>query len=130
MGQWWEACVGLVAGNDGHGLLFHTGEETFDIPSRGAASHTEYGADRMTVYSDLDGDGVVDQVSTVMYDGTYQVFQRADGGDGVGGGGWADDSDWGSQAQIDGFSAISPEKGSNHTKACPDAGGWACIEWG
>ncbi|AKK04143.1 hypothetical protein [Corynebacterium epidermidicanis] len=136
MEKWWENCIGLVAAvgdlGDG-GLLFEADGQQFEIPAGGNEMHTEYGAHAMTVYADLDGDGVVDQVSTLEYGGSYQVFQRQDGGENLespANRGWGELSDI-TQERGGGDANISaPDKGGSAPGAVIGAGGWACVEWG
>lgn len=136
MDKWWEECLGLVACvgelSDG-GLLFEAGGERFEVAASGAETHTEYGAHGMTVYADLDGDGVVDQVSTMGYDGAYQVFQReseVDFPDSPANRGWGELVDTPHASPARNSHIATPDEGSLLEGGELTAGGWACVEWG
>ncbi|MDU0479129.1 hypothetical protein QVA66_07735 [Staphylococcus chromogenes] len=136
MQNWWDNCIGLVAslGDVGEGgLLFEAGGQQYEVSAGGAQMHTEYGAAGMTVYADLDDDGVVDQVSAVNYDGSYQVFQREDGLDSVdtpANRGWGELSNIGHGGVAANPQFDSPESGEVGLRNRFGAGGWACVEWG
>lgn len=77
MNEWWAALHGLdglsAAGEDDP-LLLWLGGGQFELGGAVGDSVTLTDDNGTTVYADLDGDGVVDHISSVHHDGGYDIF--------------------------------------------------------
>ena len=72
-----DAGTGMVI--DIGGELFDLGAGTADTDSDGVADSVTLADDRgLSIFTDVDGDGTVDHVTTVLFDGTWETW-RADG---------------------------------------------------
>lgn len=72
-----DAGTGMVI--DIGGELFDLGAGTADTDSDGIADSVTLADDRgLSIFTDVDGDGTVDHVTTVLFDGTWETW-RADG---------------------------------------------------
>lgn len=82
------------------GMVVRVGEAWFDLgdPGDPGASVTLADDRGLSIYADRDGDGAVDHVTTVLFDGTWRTWSdpAADGGEGAAAdhGAW-DAGDWG-----------------------------------
>lgn len=63
-----------------HGMIVKVGGEVFDLGHPGEMAGTVTLADDrgMSIFADRDGDGAVDRVTTMLYDGTWETW--SDGG--------------------------------------------------
>ncbi|WP_311488308.1 DUF6802 family protein [uncultured Corynebacterium sp.] len=104
-------------------MVFSVGGSEYAIPNpQGLGSATFTGEDGVTTVSDLDGDGHVDYVSNVSYDGKWTAW-RPDGA--------ADAKENGQQMSepVEGVAESTP----NEVSKTWDAGRWECVdrgEWG
>lgn len=104
-------------------MVFSVAGSEYAIPNpQGLDSATFTGEDGVTTVSDLDGDGHVDYVSNVSYDGKWTAW-RPDGA--------ADAKENGQQVSepVEGVAESTP----NEVSKTWDAGRWECVdrgEWG
>ena len=134
MNDWWLSLHGLedlAAAGEGGRLRLPLGDEHLELDGAAGDSVTLADPGGTTVYADLDGDGVVDHISSVHHDGGYDIFtadpHRAAWGLVAGepgkpppGGG----SEWGLVPNA------TPEKGSESQGGHPGKAGWHRIERG
>lgn len=79
MNEWWSALHGLDGLSDLSGagedrLSLWLGEGQIELGGAVGDSVTLTDHNGTTVYADLDGDGVVDHISSVHHDGGYEIF--------------------------------------------------------
>lgn len=77
MNDWWLSLHGLeetAASGEAEGLWLWLGEERFGLDGAAGDSVTLADAAGTTVYADLDGDGIIDHISSVHHDGGYDIF--------------------------------------------------------
>ena len=104
-------------------MVFSVAGSEYAIPNpQGLDSATFTSEDGVTTVSDLDGDGHVDYVSNVSYDGTWTAW-RPDG--------MADTTENGQPMSepVEGAAEFTP----NEVSKTWDAGRWECVdrwEWG
>lgn len=130
----WLSLHGLgdpVGAGDGDRLHLQLGDELIELGGVEGDCVTLSDATGTTVYADLDGDGVVDHISSVHQDGGYDIY-TAD----------PHAAAWGLTADIPGKSAIdeapgwglvpddTPEKGSGFSGESRGNAGWHRIERG
>jgi hypothetical protein len=134
MNDLWLSLHGLgdLAGTgDGDRLHLQLGDASFDLGGVVGDCVTLSDDTGTTVYADLDGDGVVDHISSVHHDGRYDVF-TAD----------PHAAAWGLTADIPGKSATgeaarwglapgdTPERGDSVSGESRRNAGWHRIEGG
>lgn len=81
-----EGAAALAGGDAGTGMVIGIGGELFDLgpgtadtDSDGVADSVTLADDRgLSIFTDADGDGTVDHVTTVLFDGTWETWS-ADG---------------------------------------------------
>lgn len=121
----------LTGADEGATLHLRLGDEQFELAGAEGDCVTLSDGTGMTVYADLDGDGVVDHISSVHHDGGYEVY-TAD----------PHAAAWGLASDIPGKSAIeeapgwglapeaTPERGSASSGESRSNAGWHRIERG
>lgn len=59
-----------------HGMIIRVGESIFDLgdPGEMAGSITLADGRGLSIFADRDGDGAVDQVTTMLYDGSWEIW--------------------------------------------------------
>ncbi|QGU05694.1 DUF6802 family protein [Corynebacterium comes] len=134
MNEWWSSLHGLedlTGAGDGDTLRLRLGGEQLELDGAVGDSVTLTDPGGTTVYADLDGDGVVDHISSVHQDGGYDVF-TAD----------PHRAAWGLVADVSGIlpsdggsewglpSDGTPEKGTAGRGENPGKAGWHRIERG
>lgn len=134
MNEWWLSLHGLdgiAPGGEGERLELRLGDGTLELDGVAGESVTLADPGGSTVYADLDGDGVVDHISSVHHDGGYEVFtadpHRAAWGlvaDESGNLHSAGGSPWGLAPDT------TPEKGPSGQGAGQGNAGWHRIERG
>lgn len=122
---------GLTGAGDGDRLHLQVGDELIELGGVEGDCVTLSDYTGTTVYADLDGDGVVDHISSVHHDGGYDVY-TAD----------PHAAAWGLAADIPGKSAIeeapgwglapesTPERGDIPSGESRGNAGWHRIERG
>ncbi|WP_295627758.1 DUF6802 family protein [uncultured Corynebacterium sp.] len=77
-----DGAAALATGETGEGMILEIGGEYFDLgpgiadtDADGVSDSVTLADDRgLSIYSDIDGDGAVDHVTTVLFDGTYETW--------------------------------------------------------
>lgn len=90
-----DAIRALAPGAHGTGMVLDIGGELYDLGPGLADTDADGRADSVTladerglsIYSDIDGDGAVDHVTTVLFDGTWETWTSGGGTSGGAGGG-------------------------------------------
>lgn len=117
-----ELAVGVPGG-----LALELDGEMVEIGGVGESSVTLPGANGMTIFADLDGDGVVDHVTMHNYVGGYEVWAHR-----------ASESGWGlghesSSMRVSGWgleSDMAPDRGREMVTGGFEEGQWMCIDRG
>lgn len=129
MEMWWfgvREFLAAVTGVPG-GLALEIDGELVEIGVPGQESVTHPHGTGLTIYADLDGDGVVDHVTVHDYAGGYEVWSRQ-----------ATPSDWGlptgapaNPSTLWGLeSEDTPGRGQEMTSNDHMNSGWICIDRG
>ncbi|MEJ6013205.1 hypothetical protein WG936_05055 [Corynebacterium sp. H127] len=81
-------------------------------------SHVEYDDTGLTVFADVDGDGVIDQVSRMDYSGEYCTLVVGE------------NMSLASEASWELWEESTPESGQHGNADFKQVTGWTCADWG